>query len=46
MEEILAAKGENVKKSYNEEGTLEVTLEDIVGSQNMKKLTDGDIETS
>ena len=40
IEEILALKGEEVKKVTDSAGTTEITLEDIVGTDNITKLTD------
>ena len=39
VEDILAARGEKVKRSTDEEGTLEITVEDLAGSVHMKRLT-------
>ena len=46
IEEILASKGESVKRVSDSEGTVELTLEDVVGEGVVKKLTNGRKEES
>ena len=38
---MLSSKGEQVKKVTDAMGTTEITIEDVVGSTNIKKLTNG-----
>ena len=42
IEDILAAKGESVKRVSEEEGTLEITAEDVIGSKQMQQLSSPD----
>lgn len=38
VEELLKAKGEHVKRSVTDDGTTELTVEDIIGKDNMQQI--------
>ena len=44
IEEILANKGEKVKRVSDEDGTFELTLDDVAGANVTKKLTNREEE--